>query len=240
MSCTDAITTKLTKRISKQNFNVAFLIPHECLKPEWLIGYTIASLPRSFTQTIFVCIHTDLESAIDSAQQGVLHNLIVVDYKNKIYNTCIKIETKFRQIIYYTDTEYQYYIVEFLKTPYTRIKLLDIPAVSPVYFIEHIIPICYMFGNEIRLPETRGKKDLTADKLIKDLLQITQGSSTKECYAEDCHNTEGLLTCSHCKIVKYCCQTCQRNDWSKHKVVCKSITDIVNSRTTHDQSYSKD
>ncbi len=37
MSCTDAITTKLTKRISKQNFNVAFLIPHECLKPEWLI-----------------------------------------------------------------------------------------------------------------------------------------------------------------------------------------------------------
>lgn len=230
----------ITKRISKQNFNVAFLIPQESLKLEWLIGFTRAPLPRSFTQTIFVCIHTDLEAAIDSARQGVLHNLIVVDYKNKIYNTCIKIETEFRHIIYNTDIQSQYYILDFLKSPYTRLKLLDIPAVSPVYFIEHIIPICYMIGNEHRIPETRGKKDLTADKFIKDILQEMQGVSTKECYADNCHNTEGLLKCSRCKIVKYCCRTCQRNDWSQHKKVCKSITDLVNSRTIHDQSYSKD
>lgn len=38
-----------------------------------------------------------------------------------------------------------------------------------------------------------------------------------------CRTKEGILTCTRCKSVRYCEKTCQKKQWSKHKIICAKI-----------------
>lgn len=41
----------------------------------------------------------------------------------------------------------------------------------------------------------------------------------------NCMESErNLLSCSACKLVRYCCKSCQKTDWKKHKGECKILT----------------
>lgn len=39
----------------------------------------------------------------------------------------------------------------------------------------------------------------------------------------------GLMRCSKCKVAKYCCAECQRNDWKAHKLVCRADAGVVSA-----------
>lgn len=45
----------------------------------------------------------------------------------------------------------------------------------------------------------------------------------KNCVNVNCSNV-GLLKCSKCMVVPYCCQQCQRLDWPKHKIYCELLS----------------
>lgn len=60
-----------------------------------------------------------------------------------------------------------------------------------------------------------------------------------------CNNCEqhGVTTsaCSRCKVVKYCCKKCQKNDWKKHRMFCEYISsDEVKLSTIHKVTESSD
>lgn len=50
-----------------------------------------------------------------------------------------------------------------------------------------------------------------------------------------------LLTCSRCKIAKYCSKECQKNDWKNHKRVCveklSPFDDEVDNYINNPQNY---
>lgn len=66
---------------------------------------------------------------------------------------------------------------------------------------------------------------ISFDKLKKiDEMVANEELSSDECWA--CHRKKTepgvrLSTCGRCRFALYCCQECQKQDWTKHKVSCK-------------------
>lgn len=61
--------------------------------------------------------------------------------------------------------------------------------------------------------------------------------SCARCHVNEVQLQRRLLNCGGCRSVQYCSQECQRNDWSRHKQMCRHIRGDVpptstSSRTT--------
>ena len=45
---------------------------------------------------------------------------------------------------------------------------------------------------------------------------------------DNCHKDfEKVGTCKSCKVAKYCCVECQKEDWNRHKKVCERDTKML-------------
>jgi len=52
-----------------------------------------------------------------------------------------------------------------------------------------------------------------------------------------CGSTKNLKYCSGCKKIQYCSTSCQKNDWKKHKKICK-VASIISKADLNSQ-YEK-
>jgi hypothetical protein len=46
------------------------------------------------------------------------------------------------------------------------------------------------------------------------------------CNEENPSNRKHFKQCTQCKVTRYCGQECQRKDWKRHKVFCKTVRDV--------------
>ena len=66
---------------------------------------------------------------------------------------------------------------------------------------------------------------------LETLLAISELDPTNRprlcwtCNSNDSKSGLKLLSCQQCKYAKYCGRDCQKNDWKKHKKLCKFIPD---------------
>jgi len=78
--------------------------------------------------------------------------------------------------------------------PFT--KLVTRAAISPLFALSYV--------------ETVGDLDTATQRQNKCF----------SCQKEEEEDAK-LMTCSRCKMVRYCSATCQKADWKKHKLICK-------------------
>lgn len=55
-------------------------------------------------------------------------------------------------------------------------------------------------------------------------LQYGEG---KDCGSEICPKTDAHLKCGRCKDQLYCSASCQKTDWNRHKIVCRTPEDAA-------------
>ena len=64
------------------------------------------------------------------------------------------------------------------------------------------------------------KDNITSQYLSLRTKVITDHSNL---FSKRCEKyVTGLIVCSRCKSIKYCCVDCQIIDWKKHKNICRS------------------
>ena len=52
-------------------------------------------------------------------------------------------------------------------------------------------------------------------------------------YCNKCHSKTYTKRCGNCNHAHYCNPTCQRADWSTHKMVCETISDEFAKTTSY-------
>lgn len=57
---------------------------------------------------------------------------------------------------------------------------------------------------------------------------ITSTAQSKICHS--CNQSPAKNICGRCKVVFYCNTECQKNDWPKHKTICKKSTNISSEK----------
>ncbi|KAI9656846.1 MAG: hypothetical protein M1821_003485 [Bathelium mastoideum] len=107
----------------------------------------------------------------------------------------------------------------FLKIPrlqhleYVLKKYATRAAISPIFAIPYVED-CFGFVND-KIKENEGP-----DKLVQKIANggcFTCGRDRKKNATGD---SAELLTCSRCKIARYCSAECQKKDWKDHKRLC--------------------
>ncbi|KAH9887990.1 hypothetical protein C8Q73DRAFT_711631 [Cubamyces lactineus] len=53
------------------------------------------------------------------------------------------------------------------------------------------------------------------------------GGSCACCERDDTAKDEGLKRCGACKLTRYCGAACQRKDWPRHKVACRTVYSVA-------------
>ncbi|CAL1697240.1 unnamed protein product [Somion occarium] len=56
--------------------------------------------------------------------------------------------------------------------------------------------------------------------------QYPLAASCARCKREETAEQD-LQRCSRCKLIRYCCVNCQREDWVRHKVVCRMVKNVA-------------
>jgi hypothetical protein len=68
------------------------------------------------------------------------------------------------------------------------------------------------------------EKDGKIEKVFFDDRKSHQDKAARVCHLKGCEANTRLLTCSGCKMVKYCCQAHQKQDWDlQHRQMCKRL-----------------
>ena len=80
-----------------------------------------------------------------------------------------------------------------------------------------------ILANNLIYITNNDKKILKKFNIFK--LYCAKCSSLKR---KDNTNTN-LYRCTNCKLVRYCCSECQRNDWVHHKIICKPLTKAISN-----------
>ncbi|KAF7304274.1 MYND-type domain-containing protein [Mycena chlorophos] len=52
-------------------------------------------------------------------------------------------------------------------------------------------------------------------------------ASCAECHDENPKSRKTLKQCSRCGLTRYCSVECQKIDWKRHKVICKTVKEVV-------------
>jgi len=64
-----------------------------------------------------------------------------------------------------------------------------------------------------------------------DKEQLFEVWQHKKCMHPGCRRTAKLRVCSRCKVVRYCCDSCQKGHWAVHKRYCHRIAQLPRSTT---------
>ena len=64
--------------------------------------------------------------------------------------------------------------------------------------------------------------------------------SLKDPFCAKCKKSGDLLTCTRCKVVKYCDRKCQQEDFKSHKKLCLAIADPEVNKGQKLKAYYKE
>jgi hypothetical protein len=96
----------------------------------------------------------------------------------------------------------------------------------------------YLIGTDVERDIKEALSFVNDGRQYKQATQVLKGGPFCECCGKGDDDTK-LMVCSRCHSVEYCSKECQKNDYAKHKKICKKLkadVDFPEGEVTYDDN----